>query len=64
MVGLSDVLRFRDQLLPQVLSVREQTCQQAAFSSQQTMRDAPGNTNFQLVCVQANTKAGDPDPPG
>ena len=23
-----------------------ETCQQAAFSSQQTMRDAPGNTNF------------------
>jgi hypothetical protein len=41
-----------------------EACQQAAFSSQQTMRDAPGNTNFQLVCVKANTgKAGDPDPP-
>ena len=41
-----------------------ETCQQAAYSSQQTLREAPGNTNFQLVCIQANTgKAGDPDPP-
>ena len=41
-----------------------EACESAAYSSQQTMRAAPGNTNFQLVCIQASTgKPGDPGPP-
>ena len=41
-----------------------EACESAAYSSQQTMRAAQGNTNFQLVCIQASTgKPGDPGPP-